>query len=67
MPTIESEQADLVLSLRVILFPDGDQWGAQGLELDYMTAGESPEKAKANFSRGACGYREGKLEGFRFA
>ena len=39
-------------SLRVILFQDAGLWCAQGIEIDYLACGKTPEETKANFERG---------------
>jgi hypothetical protein len=39
-------------SVRVLLTPDDDQWFAQGLEIDYASAGATIEEAKRNFEDG---------------
>ena len=38
--------------LHVVIVPDGNHWFAQGLEIDYGTAGESLEAAKEKFQSG---------------
>ena len=42
-------------NLRVIICQDGDQWFAQGLEIDYAADGNSYEEVKDNFQNGLRG------------
>lgn len=42
-------------NLRVIICQEGEQWFAQGLEIDYAADGESFEDVKANFESGLRG------------
>ena len=37
--------------LRVLLFPEGDRWIAQGVEYDVVAQGRTPEDTKAAFER----------------
>ena len=48
----EDTHAVLIQSLRVIIMREGDQWFAQGLELDYAAAGESQDDVKSRFENG---------------
>ncbi len=41
-----------LLGLQVIIAPDGDQWVAQALEIDYAAAGDSKEDVKQRFQNG---------------
>jgi hypothetical protein len=38
--------------LHVLLVPDGDSWIAQGIEIDYIAQGDTPEQAKEYFEHG---------------
>lgn len=48
----EATTALVALNLQVILAPDGDQWVAQAIEIDYAAAGDSKEDAKERFQEG---------------
>lgn len=48
----DDEHAVLIQSLRVVIVQDGEQWFAQGLELDYAAAGVSQEDVKSRFEDG---------------
>ena len=48
----DDEHAVLIQSLRVVVVQDGDQWFAQGLELDYAAAGASQDDVKSRFENG---------------
>lgn len=48
----DDEHAVLIQSLRVVIVQDGDQWFAQGLELDYAAAGTSQDDVKSRFENG---------------
>ena len=48
----DDEHAVVIQSLRVVIVQDGDQWFAQGLELDYAAAGTSPSDVKSRFENG---------------
>ena len=47
-----SKHAVVVNDLRVMLLKDGESWFAQGLELDYASAGATVDEAKKNFEVG---------------
>ena len=40
------------VDLRVLVMPDGGNWFAQGLEIDYAASGESREDVKRRFESG---------------
>lgn len=46
------KHAVFVNDLRVMLIKDGDSWFAQGLDIDYASAGSSVDEAKKNFEIG---------------
>lgn len=48
----DDEHAVLIQSLRVVIVKDGEQWFAQGLELDYAAAGTSQDDVKSRFRDG---------------
>ena len=48
----DEQHAVLIDSLRVVLTKDGDQWFAQGLEVDYAAAGSSQDDVKSRFEQG---------------
>ncbi len=51
----ESQKALVaILNLQVILAPDGGQWTAQAIEIDYAAGGTSEEDAKSRFESGLC-------------
>ena len=64
-----SHQVD-IHALRVLLFREGDHWIAQGLDLDYATAGKSIPDVQRRFAEGLChtlteyAARDGSLEAF---
>jgi hypothetical protein len=41
-----------IWNLHVLLIPEGKFWVAQGLEIDYVTQGDSIPEAKTNFQHG---------------
>ena len=41
-----------IWNLNVMLFQEGKFWIAQGLEIDYVVQGDTPEEAKTNFEKG---------------
>jgi hypothetical protein len=41
-----------IWNLQVLLIPDHKFWIAQGLQIDYVAQGDSPEQAKSNFEKG---------------
>jgi hypothetical protein len=41
-----------VLGLQVIIAPDGNQWVAQAIQIDYAAGGDSEEDAKLRFEMG---------------
>ena len=47
-----SKHAVVVNDLKVMLLKDGDNWFAQGLEIDYAAAGQTIEETKKNFEIG---------------
>jgi len=48
----EGKHLVCVDALRVMIIKDGKSWFAQGLEIDYASAGSSVEEAKKNFGLG---------------
>jgi len=46
------KHAIVVNDLRVMLLKDGDNWFAQGLDIDYASAGATVDEAKKNFETG---------------
>jgi hypothetical protein len=51
-------------ALRVVLFTDGDQWIAQGLEIDYAAQADSVDAAKAAFESGLAATLQENLRVF---
>ncbi len=51
-------------NLRVHLFASGAFWIAQGLEIDYVAQGNSPDEAKKNFEDGLNATLDQNLEAF---
>lgn len=41
-----------LLGLQVIIAPDGDQWVAQAMEIDYAAGGDSKEDVRQRFQDG---------------
>lgn len=41
-----------ILNLRVVITPDGDNWFAQGLEIDYASSGTTPDDVRSRFEAG---------------
>jgi hypothetical protein len=39
-------------NLSVVLVPDGDNWYAQGIEIDYAAQGKDPSDAREQFEQG---------------
>lgn len=48
----DDEHAVLIQSLRVVIVQDGEQWFAQGLEIDYAAAGINQDDVKSRFADG---------------
>ena len=46
----------LYLLLTVAVWPEGDQWVSQCLELDIASCGDSPDEAAAEASDAVCSY-----------
>lgn len=43
-----------VSALRVLILQDGENWFAQGLEIDYAASGTSKDDVKSKFEKGLC-------------
>jgi hypothetical protein len=41
-----------LFGLRVVVVPDDKTWFAQGFDVDYFAAGETPDEAEHNFETG---------------
>ncbi len=50
----EQDAMVAILNLQVIIAPDGDQWTAQAIEIDYAAGGTSQEDVKERFEAGLC-------------
>ena len=48
----DDKHAVLIQSLRVVIVQDGEQWFAQGLELDYAAVGINQQDVKSRFEDG---------------
>jgi hypothetical protein len=53
-----------ILDLRVLIVPEGGQWVAQGLEIDYVAYGATVNEAKANFENGLAATLQHNMEAF---
>ena len=58
----DDEHAVLIQSLRVVIVRDGEQWFAQGLELDYAAAGNSQDDVKSRFEKGLAATIDAHLQ-----
>lgn len=48
------QQLIAVDGLRVIIVPDGDQWFAQGIDIDFAASGSTIEDVQNRFVQGLC-------------
>ncbi len=53
-----------IFDLQVVVAPDDDAWIAQGIEIDYATAGSSPDDVRARFGQGLCTLIQAHLDRF---